>query len=96
MSQPCCALSRSWAARMASLHEGLSMSQMWWICTWMGRMEGDDERRRGRDEEESREGMKGTHEDGHTANIEGDVGDELHVGLARGFAWEGRYKSQIC
>ena len=26
-----------------------------------------------------------THEDGHAADIEGDVGDELHVRLARGF-----------
>ena len=31
------------------------------------------------------EAMKGTHEDRHTADVEGDVGDELHVGLARGF-----------
>lgn len=41
------------------------------------REEGGRTRRKG-------EAMK-THEDGHAADIESDIGDELHVGLARGF-----------
>ena len=55
------------------------------VCARMMRR-GGEEKEEGRGGKRREEAIRRTHEDGHAADIECDVGDELHVGLARGFA----------